>query len=407
MRLGKQVVASAGRDERGAVALLFALVLVPLAGVIGAALDYSRATNVRSSMQRALDAAVLQGVQQRSDQQIATAQQVFASLFRQSSVTLSGPTFTQSNGTLSGSASATVPTTVMRMLRFSSLTVATSSAAAPGATAQPSTAVCILILDPSSQALTVNSGAGINAPNCEMHVRSTGNSAAIFNASSSLSLAKICVQSTSVIQNGGAVPNLKTGCAALSDPFAGTLPAPASTSCGANNGGNYDGSWGAVTLSPGVYCGWYNFNNAPTLNFNPGVYVIKGGGWNVNGGKWTGNGVTFYFADTSKIQFNSGMNLSLSAPTSGSYANLLIYEAAGLSRSQFVLNDSVAENLQGLIYLPSRDVTVNAGTNVSSQQIAMVFATLILNNVSWQLTPNAKAPTTSAAASGGVSYLKR
>ncbi len=36
----------------------------------------------------------------------------------------------------------------------------------------------------------------------------------------------------------------------------------------------------------------------------------------MNGGLWTGNGVTFYFADTSKIQFNSGMEQRLKAPSS-------------------------------------------------------------------------------------------
>ena len=67
------------------------------------------------------------------------------------------------------------------------------------------------------------------------------------------------------------------------------------------------------------------------MNFKPGVYVIKGGGWNVNGGSWTGSGVTFYFADTSHIQFNSGISATLSAPTSGTYSGLLFYEPDGLA----------------------------------------------------------------------------
>jgi Flp pilus assembly protein TadG len=47
------------KDERGAIALMFGLALVPLAGFTGAAIDYARASQLRQKMSAAADAAVL------------------------------------------------------------------------------------------------------------------------------------------------------------------------------------------------------------------------------------------------------------------------------------------------------------------------------------------------------------
>jgi Flp pilus assembly protein TadG len=45
--------------RRGNVAVIFAITLVPVLGLIGAAIDYSRANSARSSMQAALDSTAL------------------------------------------------------------------------------------------------------------------------------------------------------------------------------------------------------------------------------------------------------------------------------------------------------------------------------------------------------------
>jgi len=46
-------------DERGNVAIIFGLALLPVAGMVGAALDYSRANSVKAAMQASLDATAL------------------------------------------------------------------------------------------------------------------------------------------------------------------------------------------------------------------------------------------------------------------------------------------------------------------------------------------------------------
>src|SRR3954453_2167912 len=47
------------RREDGQVAVMFALAIVPLAAAVGAAVDYSRGNQIRASLQKAMDSAVL------------------------------------------------------------------------------------------------------------------------------------------------------------------------------------------------------------------------------------------------------------------------------------------------------------------------------------------------------------
>lgn len=386
------------RNRRANVSMVFAFSFVFIVAAAGGALDMYNASSKRKDMQDAMDSAVLAAVRASSSQmstvasttfvknvpsELATASQSYSSSVSSSSASSATVTTT----TVTGTANFTSPTFMMKLIGINDLDMNVKSVAQGAVTATPSGAPCIYVLDPSgNQALLVNSGASIQAPNCEIHVKSTANPAAIFNSGSNLNFKKICIQGANVIRNSVTVPNLSLSCAAAGDPYAATMPAPPSHSTCNFSNGNYGGA--TVNLTPGTYCGWHNFNNSSaTVNFAPGVYVIKNGGWNVNGGTWTGTGVTFYYADTSKIQFNSGISANLSAPSSGTYKDILMYEASGLAKTQFILNDSVANKLTGLIWLPSREFTLNAKSGIQSDALTLVVWRLILNNTTWNLTP--------------------
>src|SRR5487761_1710755 len=49
------------RDTRGNVAVMFGLMLIPLAVAVGAGVDYGHAVEIRSTLQSAVDAAALSG----------------------------------------------------------------------------------------------------------------------------------------------------------------------------------------------------------------------------------------------------------------------------------------------------------------------------------------------------------
>ena len=415
------------RARDGNLAVIFAFSAIPVIGAIGAAVDFSKASDVRSQMQNALDAAVLAGVTQASANQIATAGNVFDGDFSGKYATTATRSFTQNaDGSLSGTASTSVSMAFLSVLQVPPLAMTVKSTANPGK--QATSPVCILLLSQlDSQALLVNSGAVLNAQSCEVHVASTQNPAAMFNAT--LNVKRICVKGANVTKNGGVTPPVVTSCATISDPFAGTLPTVSTNSCSnipnANNNLNYNsgssaavlpaGVYGginfgntSVTMNPGVFCGSINFNGVTngTVTLNPGLYEIHGT-WNVNSG-WTVNGtdVTFYFVDqNAMVHFNGATAATLSAPTTGTYANILMYEPTGLSTGYATI-DSSTLNLKGLIYLPSRKLTANSTSNLSSTGLNMVLSTLTLNSTNWSIAPGAASMGVASGAATSV-YLSK
>lgn len=361
--------------------MVVALLLPVLVLTTGGAIDVVHAETVRSDLRSVLDSATLAAAGDGDDRRAKVM--IGSHLGARTDVTDYTAEFSFSNKqrTVVGQASATVDAHFLGIIGLPSLTVTAEAEAAMGDGARP----CITLLDPTaSQALLVNSGAKLEAPSCEIHVRSTASPAAIFNGGTKLDVAKICVAGSRVIKNGGWSGNVETSCNASEDPFAGTLPTPPTSAC-TDFGGVREGR--TARFRPGVYCGGINFNGSVDVEFEPGLYVIRGGNWMVNGGDWTGRGVTFYFEDSSQIHFNSGVKAKLSAPKDGIYRDILFFEKPGLGRSNFLFDDSRGSELDGIMYLPSRDMTYNSGSDARGDRLTMVFNTLILNKTDWKLEP--------------------
>jgi hypothetical protein len=116
-------------DRAGSFAPTFALLLVPVVGLIGAALDYSRAANERVMLQRALDTALLAAAQDGTSNWSAVAEGTFRSAYRPKGATTATPSFTAANNTYSGSATGTVQTALLTPLGYASIPIAASAAA--------------------------------------------------------------------------------------------------------------------------------------------------------------------------------------------------------------------------------------------------------------------------------------
>lgn len=120
------------RNERGAIAVLFGLMLIPVVGMLGAALDYSRATNSKTDLQAALDATALAVA--RAPRQLTGDQlQAFAEEYFRAN---HGPAFGEDyelttvrrdQGLVTISASGKVPTTLMGLLGIDVIDVAAST----------------------------------------------------------------------------------------------------------------------------------------------------------------------------------------------------------------------------------------------------------------------------------------
>jgi Flp pilus assembly protein TadG len=369
------------KTNTGNASVIAAIAAIPLFGAAGVAIDYIRQGQALSTLQAAVDAAALAGAAADSNHVQAAEKFFDANVDEGKFLTVSRECSSTGTIEVNCDVTATIRSTYTSLFGFDDLAISTTATAVRSAGA-PESVVCIMTLAPSaSQSFLVNSGADVEAEGCEVHVKSTANPAAIFNSGTTIDTDKICIAGSQIIDNGGTHPNLQKPCSTASNPFAGVLAEPNSNTCNFSNG-NYSGN---NTLSPGVYCGWHNFNSGSNVTLSPGLYIIKNGGWNVNGGNWTGTGVTFYYADTSKIQFNSAVSATLKAPTSGTYKGFLFAEKEGLSDSQFIINDNLGFGMEGRIYLPSREVVFNSNSSLRSKKMTVVSRTMILNNVNWQI----------------------
>lgn len=389
------------RSTGGNIAITFGIAALPLLATVGAGVDYSRISQQRTELQSELDAAVLAGARSTGTE-IATASSHFRS---QSGVSGATASFAVNGSQVTGTATATIPTTFMAVVGTRSVDITATATALRTQTAGTTTSLpCIFALAPNtSQALLVNSGAKINAPDCEVHVRSTASPAAIFNAGTTLNLKTFCIQGTNIIKNTSSPLPIQTGCAAAADPYAGKLPTPSVGAC-SNTKQVYDppaGS-GSHTMPAGsVWCD-LTFNGSPRIVFQPGLHIIKGRMIINANATIEGTGVTFYFPDTnSEIRFNGGITSKLTAPTSGTYANILMFEPSTSTNTvQYVFNSSVSEEISGLIYLPRRDVTWNSTSTINGSKVQIVTNTIIFNNLDWRLSTNtALNPTTSGSVS--------
>lgn len=132
------------RADTGNIAVIFALSMVPMMGLIGAAVDYSRAVNARTAMQTALDTAALMISKDASTltaAQITTkAQGYFNALYNHpeaTNISVSAAYTPSSGGTAAKvvmTASGKVATDFMKVAGFPSLDLGVSSTTKWGST---------------------------------------------------------------------------------------------------------------------------------------------------------------------------------------------------------------------------------------------------------------------------------
>ena len=277
---------------------------------------------------------------------------------------------------------------------------ATAQANAPS-TSVKTNPVCILTKSTGASAFQVQSGSSLSAANCEIDVASTDPAAAVFNGSLP-NVTKVCVAGGYQLNNGSTVSGLASNCTVATDTYAGALPTPSTSPCTVN-GAVYGP--GTVNLSPGVYCGHFNWNGPGTLNLAPGLYVLEDD-WTLSD-PWTvnGSGVTFYFTKSSAyLDFNGNTVVNLSPPTSGTYANILMFEPSGLSTSTSgctgdgcfnISSHTSGNNLSGLMYLPSRNIYMQATSLNSTNFMLVANSVQVYQNSSSTVAPGASALTNS------------
>ena len=155
-------------SDDGTVVHLFALALVPIVAMVGAAVDYSRANNLRSQLQASLDSSLLAGARDGSTNWVNVATDFFNANVQSKGGSVATPTFTLTQDrAYAGTVTAVVPTNFLGVLGINAINITTSALATTASTSGGY--YCVLALNPTAQAalqLTGNSTITITAPKC-------------------------------------------------------------------------------------------------------------------------------------------------------------------------------------------------------------------------------------------------
>jgi len=242
---------------------------------------------------------------------------------------------------------------------------------------------CIYALDKTAgNALYLDGAIIINAPSCGVVVDSSSSTALNFSGSGSFTAKYFDV--VGKYSTSGSVkfsPTPSTGSAYQGDPLTFLVP-PVGSTC---NYTNFKVSTGSSTLNPGTYCNGITISGATNVTFNPGMYILMGGGLNVtNASILKGSGVTFFLTQGlgysyGPVSISSSVVATLSAPTSGPYYGILVYQdrQIGSGKAANAVTGASTSSLEGVLYFPTTALTL-AGAQAGGNCLIIVADTITL-----------------------------
>jgi Flp pilus assembly protein TadG len=411
----RRALARFARSSGGNVAVMFS-VAAPLLGLaVGVAVDYSRVLTAQRGLQNLVDHAALSGAQ-ASRLGNATQNSIAQTVTTIVGAGSNGATISSTTTLTASTNSVTVKLDQDVALKFAALLgrptnhlTATATARASGGS--PLCMASLATTDPKLGAIPAPTGdlagslilAGLaldiallpnpgilmlkgsktKAPGCIISTNLPKTySIAAYDTSN--------LTASSIQSGGGYVGSVGTNYSvtpttdhpAATDPLAG-LPMPAVGSCSYNS---FKASGGAPSLLPGVYCGGLHITGGANATLMSGVYVIKDGSLTIDSGSTiSGNGVGFFLTATAPVSnanrptvyFGTDTHISVSAPTTGPMAGMLLFEdrAMPLGALHAILSND-ARNLLGTIYL-SRGFLGIAATKPISDQSA--YTIIVVN----------------------------
>ena len=393
-------------QRRGALLVLVAMSMVGLMGMLVLALDVGMLHRKKRIAQMAADAAAKAGAieifRDRTGSIVSTARTeasrngfTHGVAHREVIVTWPSPGPSPYSGNYFVKVEVRDTATTIFARIVGRATVAVPAVAWGGVTGGAQT--CILALDPDDgDALIVQSGGHVVANNCNVAVNSNSNTAMCVTASEGGSLSANQVSITGRYDTscrGTVTGTVSNGQTAAVDQLASVVPTLADTlsnSLATCEGGVYDPHRNdydvSTTLNPSVgvngtnksFCGGITIaKSGATLTMNPGIYVIRGGGFNVSScASVVGNNVVIVNLSppvgTALNKFDvidiAGCgSVTLSAPTTGTFAGIVFYtprnQGDDPTNELNNIHSSASATITGAMYFPDQQLHIGSGNS--------------------------------------------
>lgn len=392
------------RDTSGNALILSAFALTVLIGAAGLATDTIQWTLWKRQLQRQADSGALAGALTNAQGGSASTSAT-AEINRYNLLTLSsapvievGPTA----GPYAGNTRAVrVALQTSRTLPFSSF----FTSATPIINAEATAAAvsfgdyCVISLESTAATGITMGGSSIVNMGCGMATNSQSSTAVYAGGSSYITASPIAavggIPNTSNFASGTTIIPYTI---AQPDPYA-RLPTPTPSSCSGELNVNPNNTRN-ISNSGGVSC-YRGMDLKGTVNFAPGVYYIDGSnGGSLNIGSQAvvnAPGAVFILTTTSTdystvatVNMNGGATLNMTAPTTGTYAGIMIYQdrRASLGPNNYITGTSNS-TFQGAVYMPSQAVqfTGDSGMNTNCLQLVARQVTFTGNNIISNVCP--------------------
>lgn len=356
------------RQDDGHIAIAFSLALIPMLSVIGAAIDIGQAYTYKKQLQEMTDAASVAGARLPATSN-ENRMNAIVSNFNQNASAKNlvdlRPEFSANNAEVAVTASATSPTTILKLLGIEGIPVEAKTRAR--SQVQNGGVICLLALDENTdEGLHLQGINKMSQEDCWAWVNSTSATAINAVGASTGKAQGFCVAG-GVIGAGHFAPPPFRGCDPYADPFAGKFAAPYAGECTESNlriKNTYK------VLNPGTYCGGINIGVHAEVVFNPGTYIIKDGDLDMDAhASASGDGVTFFFVgNNTGIDINSGSDLVLRAPTSGPYESFVFIQDK-MSNPGATINIQGGGHikLEGVLYAPTWTVSIGGNGEVNQE----------------------------------------
>lgn len=353
---------------------MLALAALPLLAAVGTAVDFSRGSSGKASMQAALDAAAILMVKDASNTDQNQLNAKIATYFNanfQNADVENVQTQVSTSSTSSGynatlSATGTVRTKLVGVLGFSSLNVAVRSSARSSSDGLG----CVLSLDRHISGATTGQGSTtVTLGGCSLYDNSDSSTALSVGGSAAISALSVgVVGNLTGASNITTTQGIRTGVGVVADPYASSSY-PAFSGCTVTN---FTGK-NTVTINPGVYCGGMTINAGANVTLSDGLYYLDGGTLTVNGGATlTGNNVTLIFTSQNKNGFataaiNGNATINLTPPKTGGTAGIVIFGDRRIPvGTTFKFNGGSTQYLGGAVYVPTGTINFSGGASTSS-----------------------------------------